>query len=161
MSDEGRQISASDDHDLSYLFTVRPQPDWADGGAVCLTVGPEPWLSESLAEQREAAKICATCPMQKACLEWSLDPTNDVTWGTWGGLNHIQRAAGVTDPDEDFTPVHGVTWNDVRRRWIAQLGGNQSDTGRYVGTFTTYGEAKEALEKASARLEEREKGEAA
>lgn len=163
MSDEARQISATDDYDISYLFAVKPQPDWADGGAVCLTVGPEPWVSESLAEQREAAKICATCPMQKACLEWSLDPANDVTWGTWGGLNHLERAAGLTEPPEEpFTPVTGVSWNDVRRRWTAQLP-QGDDRSRFVGVFFDYGEAVSALERASATLpsNDNEKGETA
>lgn len=39
--------------------------------------------------QREAKRICATCPYMRACREWGIE--NRERWGIWGGLNRYER----------------------------------------------------------------------
>jgi WhiB family redox-sensing transcriptional regulator len=42
--------------------------------------------------ERKAKAICAQCPVRAACLEYALSQPE--RFGTWGGLNEDERAAG-------------------------------------------------------------------
>jgi WhiB family redox-sensing transcriptional regulator len=44
---------------------------------------------ERLARERRAKSVCATCPVQKECLEHAISV--DERYGIWGGLNHDER----------------------------------------------------------------------
>jgi WhiB family redox-sensing transcriptional regulator len=44
---------------------------------------------ERLARERRAKSVCATCPVQAACLEHAI--AVDERFGIWGGLNHDER----------------------------------------------------------------------
>ena len=58
--------------------------------AVCAGVDPDA-LFVTGAAQREAAKLCAGCPVKMECLADALD--NQVEFGVWGGMTERQRRA--------------------------------------------------------------------
>jgi Transcription factor WhiB len=47
------------------------------------------------AQQNEALKLCAACPVKNDCLKWALETKQN--WGIWGGLNYkkIRRTLSV------------------------------------------------------------------
>ncbi|MEU0002150.1 WhiB family transcriptional regulator [Streptomyces microflavus] len=49
------------------------------------TTGP------ALLQIMEAKTVCATCPVQPACLDWAL--STDEQTGVWGGLSEDERRA--------------------------------------------------------------------
>ncbi|WP_373298340.1 WhiB family transcriptional regulator [Nakamurella endophytica] len=63
--------------------------DWSVR-AVCSGSDPDA-LFVTGAAQREAAKMCAGCPVKLECLADALD--NQVEYGVWGGMTERQRRA--------------------------------------------------------------------
>ena len=69
---------------------IAPVPaDWTTR-AVCAKADPDA-LFVTGAAQREAAKMCAGCPVRTECLADALD--NQVEFGVWGGMTERQRRA--------------------------------------------------------------------
>lgn len=72
----------------------RPQDTWS-GRAACRALPTELFfpageLDDQAVEQAEEAKaVCATCPVQHACLEFAI-ATNQ-PYGIWGGANTSER----------------------------------------------------------------------
>lgn len=58
--------------------------------AVCANSDPD-LLFVTGAAQRDAARMCAGCPVRLECLADALD--NEVEFGVWGGLTERQRRA--------------------------------------------------------------------
>jgi WhiB family redox-sensing transcriptional regulator len=48
---------------------------------------PELFFSEEPAQTRAAKRICATCPVQRRCLEAGMTEK----FGVWGGLTALER----------------------------------------------------------------------
>lgn len=44
---------------------------------------------ERLGREREAKAICATCPVERSCLDYALSIREP--HGIWGGLNEVER----------------------------------------------------------------------
>lgn len=67
-----------------------------DGRCLWLVPGddevPE-WHGEALTDRELAARLCAECPAQLACLEWELRTVGAATVGVWGGLSQDDRRA--------------------------------------------------------------------
>lgn len=63
--------------------------------ALCRDFDPEIWfpLDERPESDgvREAAGLCALCPVREACLTWALESGQD--FGVWGGLAPAERRA--------------------------------------------------------------------
>lgn len=57
---------------------------------MCATGDPDA-LFVTGAAQREAARLCAGCPVKLECLADALD--NRVEYGVWGGMTERQRRA--------------------------------------------------------------------
>lgn len=72
-------------------------PDWHESAACrhadqALFFGPDgERQGERETRERNAAPICAGCPVRAACLEYAL--ARPERWGLWGGLNEDERAA--------------------------------------------------------------------
>jgi WhiB family redox-sensing transcriptional regulator len=69
--------------------------DWRTRAA-CLDHDPELFFApdQERANRRnprvaEAKAICATCPVQQACLRWAVE--NGIPYGVWGGLDEDER----------------------------------------------------------------------
>lgn len=69
--------------------TTEADNDWT-AAALCATRDPD-LLFVTGAAQREAARMCDTCPVKLECLSDALD--NRVEYGVWGGLTERQRRA--------------------------------------------------------------------
>lgn len=66
-------------------------PAWV-AEAACASVDPQlftPEDTDALAAYRHARLICATCPVQRQCLETAL--ANNERYGMWGGLTPSER----------------------------------------------------------------------
>lgn len=70
-------------------IAVAAAEDWTLR-AVCAGSDPDV-LFVTGAAQREAAKLCAGCPVKMECLADALD--NRVEYGVWGGMTERQRRA--------------------------------------------------------------------
>ena len=46
-------------------------------------------LFPEAAEQKQARRVCFTCPVRNECLAEALD--NRIEWGVWGGLTERER----------------------------------------------------------------------
>lgn len=68
---------------------IAGENDWT-AAAVCATQPPD-LLFVTGAAQRDAARMCDTCPVKLQCLSDALD--NRVEFGVWGGLTERQRRA--------------------------------------------------------------------
>ncbi|POG47129.1 hypothetical protein BV881_12380 [Streptomyces sp. ZL-24] len=71
--------------------------DWRDA-ALCRRpqYDPETWFPKgtdaaSMANEREAKRVCARCPVMETCRQWALETRQD--HGVWGGLSEHDRAA--------------------------------------------------------------------
>lgn len=75
--------------------TPRPDDTWmADAACRDMPVdqffSPEGETGQRRAQRSDTAKkICARCPVRRACLEWALDTGQD--WGVWGGTTEDER----------------------------------------------------------------------
>ncbi|RIJ70108.1 WhiB family transcriptional regulator [Nakamurella silvestris] len=57
---------------------------------LCVNAEPDAMFVTGAA-QREAARLCAGCPVRMECLADSLD--NRIEFGVWGGMTERQRRA--------------------------------------------------------------------
>lgn len=59
--------------------------------AACRRPGVDPdWFHPDRGQpNRDAKRVCATCPVQAECLDWALD--TDQRWGIYGGLTERER----------------------------------------------------------------------
>lgn len=57
--------------------------------AACRGVDPDIFFPVSEEDAEEAKAICATCPVQQACLEWALAVREKD--GVWGGATERER----------------------------------------------------------------------
>ncbi len=73
---------------------------WQDDAA-CREIGAELFYANDTEERvvkagyetRQAKKICNSCPVQEACLEYALDyETPSKMYGIWGGATPRERA---------------------------------------------------------------------
>jgi len=69
------------------------QDDWRTGAA-CLAMAPEVFFpvggsEEATIQLQNAKRVCASCPVQRACLRWA-DSTG-ISHGVWGGLSEDER----------------------------------------------------------------------
>jgi WhiB family redox-sensing transcriptional regulator len=67
----------------------------ADTIPPCQTTDPEIWFSDdkegSGTNYKLAKQLCAECPVQNLCLEYSL--ASEEMFGVWGGLTPTERRA--------------------------------------------------------------------
>ena len=63
-------------------------PSWYDDAA-CTQTDPEAFFPDSRGESA-ARSVCAHCPVQRTCLQWSLDQR--IEFGVWGGMTERERA---------------------------------------------------------------------
>ena len=71
--------------------------DWS--GAACVGQPPEMWFPEGYShreslEALEAKRICHTCPLEAACLEWAMGNETGRAKdraGIYGGLDELER----------------------------------------------------------------------
>jgi WhiB family transcriptional regulator, redox-sensing transcriptional regulator len=61
---------------------------WAED-ARCLQAEPDTFFPEKGGSTREAKRICSSCDVRDACLEYAL--ANDERFGIWGGLSERER----------------------------------------------------------------------
>jgi WhiB family transcriptional regulator, redox-sensing transcriptional regulator len=57
--------------------------------ALCAQTDPEAFFPEKGGSTRDAKKICSSCEVRSACLEYALQ--NDERFGIWGGLSERER----------------------------------------------------------------------
>ncbi len=57
--------------------------------ALCAQTDPEAFFPEKGGSTREAKKVCVTCDVRSACLDYAL--SNDERFGIWGGLSERER----------------------------------------------------------------------
>lgn len=81
-----RQRATTDSADTARSFE---RGEWVTM-AVCRSGDPDALFVRG-AEQRKAAAICRSCPVQMECRADALD--NKVEFGVWGGLTERQRRA--------------------------------------------------------------------
>lgn len=77
--------------------TLSRAVDWRDA-ALCRNPAydPELWFpkgtdARSTADERQAKKICARCPVMDTCRDWAIETRQ--THGVWGGLSEHDRAS--------------------------------------------------------------------
>lgn len=77
---------------MSTLEYVRPV--WMSGGR-CAEVDPELFFAEYAGDKHSthAKKICATCDVKDACLEYALRMRPIEDFGVWGGTTEFERRA--------------------------------------------------------------------
>lgn len=74
------------------MSRAAPPPEWQDFAACSSHPHPEWWFPEgpdSTWMSDEARKICTTCPVRPACLEYALD--QEIKHGVWGGTTGRER----------------------------------------------------------------------
>ena len=57
--------------------------------ALCAQTDPEAFFPEKGGSTRDAKRICTSCEVRDACLEYALQ--NDERFGIWGGLSERER----------------------------------------------------------------------
>lgn len=57
--------------------------------ALCAQTDPEAFFPEKGGSTRDAKRICTSCDVRDACLEYALQ--NDERFGIWGGLSERER----------------------------------------------------------------------
>lgn len=59
-------------------------------GALCTEIDSgDMWFPMKGQSNRDAKRICRSCPVLDACLQWALD--HDERFGVWGGLSERER----------------------------------------------------------------------
>lgn len=64
--------------------------EWQDR-SLCSQVDPELFYVENEADEAEAKKVCAGCPVRAECLDYALS-VGDLH-GVWGGMTDLERRA--------------------------------------------------------------------
>lgn len=76
--------------------------DWATQAA-CRAQKPDDLFVRG-AEQNQAKRVCAGCPVRTECLIEALD--NEIEWGVWGGMTERERRALIKRrPDASWRAV--------------------------------------------------------
>lgn len=90
MTLEAIAIHGNDPHPLGTFLDMLVDliPEWMSHGT-CSQIDPEAWFPEMGQSTRDAKKVCTTCPVQTACLQYALD--NGERYGVWGGLSERER----------------------------------------------------------------------
>ncbi len=57
--------------------------------SLCAQTDPEAFFPEKGGSTRDAKRICTSCEVKAACLEYAL--ANDERFGIWGGLSERER----------------------------------------------------------------------
>ena len=57
--------------------------------SACRDKDSDLFFPETKADERAAVAICASCPVQRDCLDYAIEA--DIRFGVWGGLNERQR----------------------------------------------------------------------
>lgn len=60
-------------------------------GGRCAEADPEAFFPEKGASNKAAKRVCMSCEVRVACLEYAL--SIDEQWGVWGGLSEMERRA--------------------------------------------------------------------
>lgn len=139
-------------------FGREPSRNWRDDASCRDRVDQyfDPWDSDDKAYKPNAtaAQLCATCPVQRACLVEAI--ANEEPYGTWGGLTLRQRKKLVraqkrprcpvctgellarTDDSTQACEACGLTWRtvDPNRRTQPKTPGCQSTTRSSLATGT-------------------------
>ena len=73
-------------------ISVNPD-DWRTSAA-CLDMAPEVFFpvggsDEAIIQLQNAKRVCAACPVQRACLRWA--ESTGISHGVWGGLSEAER----------------------------------------------------------------------
>lgn len=74
---------------------------WRDS-ALCAQTDPELFFPETGGSAAPAKLVCAGCPVQAECLDWSL--AYDIRFGIWGGLTEEQRRKVRRSPETEAAP---------------------------------------------------------
>jgi WhiB family redox-sensing transcriptional regulator len=91
------------------LRTVRVQPtpgmffavDPVRACAPGKIADPDVFAGDTADQRRTAKGICDTCPVQEACLDWSMRPGHEQEHGVWGGVDALERRAGVKQREQE------------------------------------------------------------
>jgi WhiB family redox-sensing transcriptional regulator len=92
--DEDDEDAEDEDSDDAALELVLGQGDaeteinWQEQ-ALCAQTDPESFFPEKGGSTREAKRVCMSCEVRVACLEYALE--NDERFGIWGGLSERER----------------------------------------------------------------------
>ena len=57
--------------------------------SACRDKDADLFFPETKVEERRALAICATCPVQRECLEYAIEA--DIRYGVWGSMGEKQR----------------------------------------------------------------------
>jgi WhiB family redox-sensing transcriptional regulator len=83
-----RELAVDDPH----LFISPTHGFTAIGGgdeALCATIDPELWFSDSRNDKARAKQLCLTCRSCAKCREWAVP--QDMLWGIWGATTAGDR----------------------------------------------------------------------
>jgi WhiB family transcriptional regulator, redox-sensing transcriptional regulator len=61
---------------------------WQDY-ALCAETDPESFFPEKGGSTREAKRVCRSCEVRAACLEYALE--HGIHYGIWGGMSELER----------------------------------------------------------------------
>lgn len=68
-----------------------PQPDWSQAACAHSGAGGDEFFPERRGDHLTLARrVCSTCPIQAACLQYALDHDEE---GLWAGTTQRQRRA--------------------------------------------------------------------
>lgn len=74
-------------------FDYAPQ-DWMEAAA-CVGHDPEAWFADTFTQREEkrfALSVCASCPVQTACLAYAMEAESGFNrWGIYGGTTPDAR----------------------------------------------------------------------
>jgi len=85
----------------SATYQIASPGDWAADGNCVGSAEPDIWHSDDSHREREsdsynsdanlAIRICKTCPVQVACLQYALEVPQAADWGIWAGTTAAER----------------------------------------------------------------------
>lgn len=145
MTPPTRRVTTNAAHDTDWRF-----------GAPCGQADPELFFpigysKEARDQEKQAKRICGTCPVAETCLQWALATRQDS--GVWGGLSEderrrIHRRTRPTYRGGGKTAVDNIL--DNRREEFLELAGagrNVAEISRELGTNAlTVQRVRDALE---------------
>lgn len=71
------------------MFDEPTDPGHWQDQAVCAQTDPEVFFPEKGGRTREAKRICRSCEVRVACLQYALD--HNERFGVWGGFSERER----------------------------------------------------------------------